>query len=124
MILQVMQHGDDAAKLANTSVQSIISAYNNEPGIEHTRLLNEALRSGTPDTLEHTRLLNDALRRSTPGSIEHQRLMNELNTVKLVQERALGNLPADLLRQQVEAARNKNQRIDRKSTRLNSSHRL
>ena len=111
MMLQVMQGRDEDAKLANTTVQSIISAYNQEPVNRlHTAQAAtvEALQPGAAaaqqQTTEHSRLVNALLRGTNPISLQSAQL-------KLEQERAIGNLPVDLLRAQVTAAQAKNQNV-------------
>ena len=79
MMLQLILHGGDSSKLANATVQSIIDAYNQEPNTEHTRLVNEALRSSAPETLLH------------------QHLTNQIAQFKLNQERALAPLSKQIL---------------------------
>ena len=111
MMLRVMERGDEAAKLANTTAQSIINAYNQEPVSRlHTAqaATTEALLPGVAEaqtqSTEHMRLLNALAREANPIAVQTAQL-------KLQQERALGNLPTELLRAQVEAAQNKNQRV-------------
>ena len=106
-----MQHGDDAARLANTTGQSIINAYNQEAV---DRLHNvqaataESLYPGVVEAqrknTEHLGLMNALLRATNPTTIQSAEL-------KLAQEKALGNLPVRLLAAQVEAAVSKNKAV-------------
>ena len=86
MMMQVMQHGDAAAALANTTVQSIINAYNHEP----------VNRLNTANT-EHLRLTNALLRESNPIAIAKAQL-------DLTNAQALGTLPRQLLEAQLAIA--------------------
>ncbi len=111
MMLQVMQHGDDASKLANTTVQSIINAYNAEPGNRLTTAQAQAAETLQPGLAraqqagtEHAELTNALLRSTNPITAATARL-------KLQQEQALGTLPVELLRAQITAAQNKDQRV-------------
>ena len=93
----MMRYGDEGAKLANTTIQSIINAYNQEP---ISRLHNvqaaaaELLQPGAAEAqlqnTEHMRLTNALLRASTPLTIAKSQL-------ELDNERALGTLPKRIM---------------------------
>ncbi len=101
MMLQVMQHGNAANTLANSTVQSIINAYNREP---LTRL--ETAQASTAESLypgateaqsqntERVRLTNALLRASNPIAISKAQL-------DLDNERALGTLPKQIVEAQL-----------------------